>query len=157
MLYADHGMNIYESSLMTTPKMIKEKPEVCQAVFDGAFEAHVFSMLHPDEAIDIFLQEVKETGTSAKAREFIRLGMGIFQYSSLVEEARVNGQGWADPKKIAEINDIVASYLAAPGSRKPAVDEVFTNQFAGRIKLTPQEWTDATKRHEEFARFLVSA
>jgi NitT/TauT family transport system substrate-binding protein len=154
MLYSNHGMRMYESSLMTTPKFAKEKPEICQAIVDGALEAVAFSLLNPDEAVDIFLKEVPEAAMSANGRDNIRLGLGIFQFAALADEARQNGFGWADPQAFSTMNDLVSEYLVKEGT-KPPVDSLFTNQFAGTIKFTDAQWADAKKRNEEFAKFFT--
>ena len=154
MLYATQGIHLYESAFFTTPKMIKENPEVCQGMVDGIMEALAFSYLNPEESIDIFFKEVREAGFVAKERENVRMGSGIANFSGLAEEARVNGLGWSDPKRFSEMADLVLTYLAK-GAQKPNVDELYTNRFAGRIKLTETQWVDAKKRNEEFAKFFA--
>jgi ABC-type nitrate/sulfonate/bicarbonate transport system substrate-binding protein len=153
MLYSNYGMNMYESSLMATPKMIKERPEMCQAIVDGALEAVAFSLLKPEEALDIFLKEVPEAAMTATGRDNIRIGLGIFQFAALGEEARLNGFGWANEGNFAEMNDLVATYLTK-GGPKPAVKDLYINRFAGRMKFTDEQWAQAKKRNEEFAKYF---
>jgi hypothetical protein len=50
--------------------------------------------------------------------------------------------------------DLVLTYLAK-GAPKPVVEDLFTNRFAGRIKLTETQWAEAKKRNEEFAQFFA--
>jgi ABC-type nitrate/sulfonate/bicarbonate transport system substrate-binding protein len=154
MLYSNHGMNMYESSLMAPPKTVKENPELCQAVVDGALEAVAFTYANLEESLDIFLREVREAGLTSKGRDNVRLGLGIFQFSSIADEPQRQGLGFADPKKYAEMNDLVATYLTKSG-KKPDVDELFTNRFAGQMKLTEAQWADARRKNEEFAKFFV--
>jgi ABC-type nitrate/sulfonate/bicarbonate transport system substrate-binding protein len=153
MLFSDHGMDMYASSLMTTPKMVKEKPEVCQAFVDGVLDAVAYTLLNPAEALDIFIKEVPEAALTSKGRDSVRLGMGIFNWSALSEDARKNGLGWTDPKMIALMNDLVADYIIK-GAAKPAVEDLYTNRFAGRLKLTEAQWQAAKKHNEEFQRFF---
>jgi NitT/TauT family transport system substrate-binding protein len=153
MLFSDYGMNMYAACLMATPKMIRERPEVCQAFVDGALEAVKFTLLNPDESLEIFLKEVPEAALSSKGRETVRLGMGIFNWSSLSEEVRQNGLGWSDPKKIAEMNDLVAIYVTKSDA-KPQVEDLYTNRFAGKLRLTDAEWAMAKKNNEEFQRMF---
>jgi hypothetical protein len=35
------------------------------------------------------------------------------------------------------------------------VSLLYTNRFAGKLKLTPEQWADAMKRREEFAKFFA--
>jgi NitT/TauT family transport system substrate-binding protein len=153
-LYSNYGINFYESSLMAQPKMVKEKPELCQAIVDGAMEAVAFSFLNTEEALDIFLKEVREAGLTAKGRDNVKLGFGIFTFSANSEEARKQGFGHAEAKPYTEMNDLVATYLNKGGT-KPSVDALYTNAFAGRLKLTDAQWADVTKRNEEFSRYFV--
>jgi len=135
-------------------KTVNEDPELCQAVLDGGLEAIAFTYMNPAESVDIFLAEVKEAGLTPTGREYTRLGLGIFMYSGLVDEVRQNGLGWVDPTKIAELNDLVATYLAAKDAPKLDVNLLYTNRFAGKLKLTPEQWADAMKRREEFTKFF---
>ena len=154
MLYSNYGMNMYESSLMATPKIIKERPEMCQAIVDGAMEAVTFSLLNSEAAVDIFLKEVPEAAITATGRDNIRIGLGIFQFAALAEDARQNGFGWANQKNFAEMNDLVATYLTK-GGPKPAVEDLYTNRFGGKIKFTDAQWAQAKKRNEEFEKYFV--
>jgi NitT/TauT family transport system substrate-binding protein len=154
MLYSNYGMDFYESSLMATPKIIKEKPEILQAIVDGAMEAVTFSLLNPEEALDIFMKEVPEAGMSAKGRDNVKAGLGIFQFAALGEEARRNGFGWANTKNYVQMNDLVNTYLMN-GGPKPTVEDLYTNRFAGKIKFDDAQWAAAKKRNEEFAKFFT--
>jgi ABC-type nitrate/sulfonate/bicarbonate transport system substrate-binding protein len=154
MLFSNYGMDMYESSLMATPKMIKERPEMLQGIVDGAMEAVAFSLLNPEKALDIFMEEVPEAGMSAKGRDNVKAGLGIFQFAALGEEARHSGFGWANAKNYAEMNDLVNTYLMK-GGPKPAVDSLYTNRFAGKIKFDDAQWARAKKRNEEFAKFFT--
>jgi ABC-type nitrate/sulfonate/bicarbonate transport system substrate-binding protein len=153
MLYASYGIHLYESALFTTPKMIKDSPEVCQGMVDGMMEALAFSYLNPEESIEIYFKEVREAGFVAKERDNVRMGFGIASFSSRRRGAG-GGLGWADAKRFSEMADLVLTYLAK-GAQKPNVDDLFTNRFAGRIKLTEAQWAEAKKRNEEFAKFFA--
>jgi hypothetical protein len=39
--------------------------------------------------------------------------------------------------------------------RRPATDQLYTNRFAGNIKLTAAEWDAARARKAPFAQFLA--
>ena len=101
MLYSSYGINMYEAALMTNPKTLKDKPELCQLVVDGAMEAIAFSLVNPEESLEAFMKEIREAGLSSKGRDNVRLGLGIFTFSALADEARQQGFGWADPTRYA--------------------------------------------------------
>ena len=136
--------------------MSSEDAELCQAVLDGALDAVAFTYMNPTESVDIFLAEVKEAGLTPTGREYTRLGLGIFLYSGLVDEVREHGLGWVDPAKVAELNDLVATYLAAKDAPKLDVNMLYTNRFAGKLKLTAEQWADAMKRRDEFTKFFAA-
>jgi NitT/TauT family transport system substrate-binding protein len=154
MPYASYGINLYDLTTMTNPKTVKESPELCQAVVDGLMEALAFSHLNPDESIEIYFKEVREAGFMAKERENVRMSFGIANYSSLGEEARQNGFGWADATRFSEMADLVLTYLAK-GAEKPPVDRFYTNRFVGRVKFTDAQWAEAKKRFQEFSKFYA--
>jgi ABC-type nitrate/sulfonate/bicarbonate transport system substrate-binding protein len=154
MLFSNYGMNMYESTIVTTSKMVKERPEMVQAIVDGALEAVTWSLLNPSEAVDVFMKEVPEAGMSASGRDNIRMGLGIFQFAALADVAKVNGFGWANPKDFAEMNDLVATYISK-GEAKPASEDLYTNRFVGKVKFTDAQWAEAKKQNEEFAKFFV--
>ena len=154
LLYANYGMSIYELSLVAQNKLVQSDPELCQAFVDGALEAIAYTYLNPAESADIFMHEVKEAGMTSAGRENARLGLGVFAYSGVVDEIRQNGLGWADGKRIAELNDLVAQYLSAKEAPKPQLDQVFTNRFVGKVRLTNEQWNQAVKQRQEFSKFF---
>jgi ABC-type nitrate/sulfonate/bicarbonate transport system substrate-binding protein len=153
-LFSNYGIHMYESSLMAQPKMVKEKPELCQAVVDGAMEAVAFALLNPEEGLDIFLKEIREAGLTSKGRDNVKMGLGLFTFSANADEPRQHGLGYAETRRYVEMNDLVATYLNKDGT-KPPVDALFTNKFAGKITLTDAQWGEVTKRNEEFAKFFA--
>jgi hypothetical protein len=100
------------------------------------------------------MHEVKESGMTSAGRENARLGLGVFTYSGVVEEVRQNGLGYAERSRITELNDLVAAHLLARDVPKPEVDQVFTNRFAGKMKLTTEQWNEAVKQRAEFAKYF---
>ncbi len=47
------------------------------------------------------------------------------------------------------------TYLAGPGVNRPAIDALFTNQFAGKIKLSETEWTRVRARVAEYDKIFT--
>jgi NitT/TauT family transport system substrate-binding protein len=88
------------------------------------------------------------------AKEFARIGLGMWQHGILRQEARERGLGWSDPAGFAETTDLVMRYLMDPGAKRPAPDALFTNRFAGKIKLPEAEWASVRQRVAEFDKYL---
>ncbi len=45
-------------------------------------------------------------------------------------------------------------YLMEPGAKRPDPDAIFTNCFAGKIKLTETDWAIVRQRVAEFDKYL---
>jgi hypothetical protein len=69
-------------------------------------------------------------------------------------EPREHGLGWSDPATYSEMVDLVMQYLASPGMNKPEPGALFTNRFAGKIKLPAPEWAQIHERVAEFTKYV---
>jgi hypothetical protein len=47
-----------------------------------------------------------------------------------------------------------AALLTGPGGKRPDPEAIFTNRFAGKIKLATSEWNDVRARLSEFDKYL---
>jgi ABC-type nitrate/sulfonate/bicarbonate transport system substrate-binding protein len=154
MLYSQHGLNFYNNALMTQPRRVAEEPEVCQAMADGLAEAIRFCLLNPDQALNIFFKQVPEAALTPGGKIQAKVGLGIFRVSMLSEVLRSNPIGYAVPADYESMTDLVMKHLAAPGDSRPAVDAVMTNQFAGPVRLTAEEFETAQAGAREFTGFF---
>lgn len=148
MLYEDHGVKMYSLTYATQSKRIKEQPDVCGRFVDGVMEglAHVY--LHPNESIDIHLEMVKEFKGSPTNRDVLKHGQGVMTAMGLVPEVEKNGLGWMDPEMVKRTRETVIAYMGAKDV--PPADQLFTNAFAGKTKLTPAQWSavrESVKRY----------
>ena len=69
-------------------------------------------------------------------------------------EGREHGLGWSNAASYAETTDLVMQYLNSPGMQRPDPDALFTNRFAGNIKLTEADWASVRQRVAEFDKYL---
>jgi ABC-type nitrate/sulfonate/bicarbonate transport system substrate-binding protein len=155
MMWNRYGLDFYGTSIVTQKSIAEKRPELCQKFFDGAMEAIAFTLTKPDEALEIFMKAVPEVAYSKSGREFIRLGIGIFNTSIIVPEAATNGLGWADFGKLGGMVDLIAQYQGKAGAAKVTPNDIFTNTFAGKVKLSDAQWTLARKNAEPFQKFLT--
>jgi hypothetical protein len=88
------------------------------------------------------------------AKEFARIGLGMWQHGIDRPEAREHGLGWGNPAAYAETTDLVMRYLMKPGAERPDPDAIFTNRFAGKIKLSEAQWAGVHERVAEFDKYL---
>jgi NitT/TauT family transport system substrate-binding protein len=154
MLYSDYGLVNYGTTVMTQPQRVSAEPQLCAAFIDGLMEALKFTMLDPEEALNIFLKQVPELALAPHARDEARVGVGIMIYTVARDIVRQHGLGYIEPKDYDTMADMVMQYLANPGDPRPDVTQLMTNQFVGGIKLSPTEWETAQKNAAEFRAYL---
>jgi hypothetical protein len=49
---------------------------------------------------------------------------------------------------------MVMQYAVSPGDKRPAVGDLFTNDFIGNFKLTPDEWAKAEAKAQPYRSYL---
>jgi NitT/TauT family transport system substrate-binding protein len=148
MLYSDYGVVLYGNVVMAVPpKLLQESPDQCRSFTEGLLEGLKFTITHPKEAQEMFLNAVPELKMTSTAAEFARLGMGVQRFSVLVgeQDAKKYGLGYANHDKLDAMADFVLRYQAGPGAKKPNLQTIFTDRFIGSVKLTDAEWNAADK------------
>jgi NitT/TauT family transport system substrate-binding protein len=154
MLFRAVGIEFYGQSLTTQPKRVEQDPNLCAAFVEGAMEAIKFTMTNFDESMDIFLKANSEVAISASGKEYTRLGLGLTNITNLVPEVKEHGFGYADPKKVEAMADLVLKYGAGDQATKPDLAALFTNKFVGKVKLTQEELAVAEKAAGPFRRYV---
>jgi len=154
MLFRDAGIEFYGQSLTTQPQRLEKDPNLCAALVEGAMEAIRFTMTNFDEAIDIFLKANNEVAMSSTGKEYARIGLGLTNLTNLVPEVKEHGFGYADPKKVATMADLVVKYAAGDGATRPDVETLFTNKFVGKTTLKNEELAAAEKNAAAFRKYV---
>jgi NitT/TauT family transport system substrate-binding protein len=152
--YADVGIRIYSNCLTTTADYLKDNRPIVEAWVEGMHEGLKYSMLNFEEAVDVFVSEVPEVKMSTTGRKHTRFGAGLFLAALLTPEIRDHGLGWGDLNSLNQQTDLVMKYAVAPNSRRPSVETIFSNDMAGKEKLTPAEWETARRSASEFAPYI---
>ena len=155
MLYRDVGIEFYGQSLTTQPQRVEKDPNVCAAFVEGAMEAIKFTMTNFDEAVDIFLKANSEVAISSTGKEYARIGLGLTNLTNLVPEVKEHGFGYADPKKVGTMTDLVMQYAAGEQTIRPDVANLFSNTFVGKVKLTAEELSAAEKNAAGFRKYVA--
>jgi hypothetical protein len=140
---------MYSLAFAASSKTVKERADVSGRFVDGVMEGLAYTYLHPNESIDIHLDMVKEFKGSLTNREVVKHGQGVMTAMGLVPEVEKNGLGWMDPEMVKRTRETVITYMGAKDV--PPADRLFTNAFAGKVKLTPAQW--ATVR-ESVRRYI---
>ncbi len=154
MRFSSAGIDFYGQSLTTQPGRVEKDPQLCAAFVEGAMQAVKFAITNFDEAIEIFLKANNEVAMSASGKDYTRIGLGLTNLTNLVPEVKDNGFGWADPKKISTMADLVVQYAAGDGAMKPDLAALFTNRFAGKLKLSPEEMAAAEKASQDYRKYM---
>ena len=154
MLYSAAGIRNDDQTIATQKKTLESDPALCEAVMGGLLEALAFSLTDPEESLELFRKEVPEMALNPSAKEFARIGLGMWQHGIDRPEAREHGLGWSNAASYAETTDLVMQYLNSPGMQRPDPEALFTNRFAGKIKLTEADWTGVRQRVAEFDKYL---
>jgi len=97
---------------------------------------------------------VPEVAISAGGRLNTEVGLGIFLVNMMDDAAKEHGIGYADPKEYEKMLDMVMQYAVSPGDKRPAVGDLFTNDFIGNFKLTPDEWAKAEAKAQPYRSYL---
>jgi NitT/TauT family transport system substrate-binding protein len=156
LLYSEYGMTLYNNALLTQPEMVAKEPKLCADITSGLVKGIKYILLEPDDSLKLFLKEVPEAGLTPASIEQVRLGMGIFANTVLYEAAMKNSLGYAAPADYAGMIDLVMKYVASPGDKAPKVSDVMSNDFIGKLVLTPDEWKKATANAAPFRKYLTT-
>ncbi|MBO0712900.1 MAG: ABC transporter substrate-binding protein, partial [Acetobacteraceae bacterium] len=154
MLYSSAGMPTYGTDIVASDATVQRDPGLAAAIVDALLESVAFTLTEPQEAAEIFFKAVPESGLSANAREFIRIGMGLHRTSIAKPLAAQHGLGWGDPQVYEAITDLVMTYLATPDMKRPSVESWYTNSYAGNIKISDAQWAKVSQGVGEFQKYL---
>jgi NitT/TauT family transport system substrate-binding protein len=138
MLHAKYGLEMYSNAIITQRDRVQKNPDQCRALVDGAMEALKFSFLDPDKTTDIHLDTVKEYEGASNDRAFVKYGVLINTATALAPYLEQNGLGFMEQRLVEATQEKIAKYLGMKATQDPA--SLYTNQFAGKVKLTPEEW-----------------
>lgn len=149
-LFADYGLEMYSLSAVVQRKTLSENPEALRAFITALFEGLKYTYLHPDESVGLHLKAVPDYKDTPVNRQMIRHGLGCTAALGLVETARERGLGWMAPRSVESTIDKVATYMKL--KKRPPAERVYTNRFAGVVKLTGAEWKEALANHQKYIR-----
>lgn len=155
MLFKAVGLEFYGQSLITQTARLKAEPAMCQAFVNGAMQAIQFVMTNPEEALAIFLKANDEVAMTSTGKKYAEIGLGLTNLTNIVPEVTDNGLGWADPAKMKSQAEIVLEFAAGKGAKLPEMSSLFTNQFAGKIKLSEAQLMQAKKMVDPYRKYVA--
>jgi NitT/TauT family transport system substrate-binding protein len=138
-LFSKFNLPLFGNSLFTQQALMEKDPELCKVIAEGINEAIKFVLLKPEESLDIFFKANPEMALAKGARELNKLALDFFRYSVVHDAAKRNGIGYAPAAEYKTMMDLVMKYVAPEGKR-PDLEKVVSNKYAGGVKLTDAEW-----------------
>lgn len=126
---ADYGVIVPRDPIVTSDKMIRERPEVVQRFLRASLRGWKYALENQNEAVDIVMKQnanLKREHQVAMLREVAAL--------MTWGPAKERGIGYTDPKAV----DFTAKFLLENKqlTKPPAVDEVINTRFWNEVPAT---------------------
>ncbi len=147
-MFSDYGFRMLDLGLMTPAKRVREEPQLVADFVEGAMKGMKRMLLKPRRSIDLTLQSIKEYQGAAAGPSIIEHSLEIADSLATVPAVEQHGLGFMDPGDWVETVNLVNRYM--PGTQRVEAPKVYTNQFVGIEKLTPQEWAAVKARVRKF-------
>ena len=138
-MYADYGLDTLDLGLITQRATVENEPKLVQDIVDGAMMGLKVQLLEPAKALDYMIAAKEEL--KIVNRPILELQMGNTNALSFGPAVEKNGLGWMDPVDQKRTRDLVIQYMNV--KNVPPIEKLFTNKFAGNVKLTADEWAKA--------------
>ncbi len=153
--YKKQGLTFYGDGLITRRALYESEPQTCQAIAQGLMKAMHFSLLQPQEALDLLFHEVPELTMSESGKVQAQFGIGLVNRATIDPVARTNGLGFTDMSEWEKMVGLVMEYAAGGDDQRPVAGQAITNEFVGKEKLTPAEWETAEKNTAVLTKDLL--
>jgi len=154
MLYSAAGLPLYSNVLLTQPDRLQKEPQTCAGMVTALMRGIRYTLLDPDDAMNLFFTAVPEAALATGARDQIRIGLGIFRSTMIADPPKQGGLGVIPDAAWDAMTALVMENVASPGDPRPTREATMTNALAGTIRLTPEEWATATASAAEYQRIL---
>jgi len=124
--WADLGVNPYGLAIITTEKMLNERPDVIRRFLEATFRAMRETIIHPREAVITMQKFIPEIDVE---KVLSMLDVAIkFQFFS--QNSLAHGLGWIDQDRMKASVDLINTYFDIPRELTP--EEMYT------LDLLPQ-------------------
>lgn len=125
LLYADFGLTGLSYSIVTSKKMIRERPDTIRRFLAGVLEGWEYAVKNVDEAIGVLKKNVPLIDVKVARQQLINM-------QKLFRTKNTEGKplGWQSAEDWKETLDVLEKYAGMTG-RRP-LEEYFTNEFLER-------------------------
>ncbi len=149
MLHAKYGLEMYSNAIIVHKDRVSKNPAQCRALIDGAMEGLKYSFLDPEKTTDIHLEMVKEYDKASNDRKFVKYGVLINTATSMAPYLEKSGLGHMEERLVNATQDKIIKYIGVKSAQPTAA--LYTNQFTGKVNLTPAEWKTVSASVKEYA------
>ncbi len=149
MLHAKYGLEMYSNAIIVHKDRVSKNPAQCQALIDGAMEGLKYSFLDPEKTTDIHLEMVKEYDKASNDRKFVKYGVLINTATSMAPYLEKSGLGHMEERLVSATQDKIVKYIGVKLAQPTAA--LYTNQFTGKVNLTPSEWKTVSASVKQYA------
>lgn len=154
MLWSKADVSLYAGQVVARQDTLAKDKELCRAVTEALTEGLAYALKDPAAGVDIFIKEVPEMGVTSGGRENARIAQGLMHYTLLSKEAQEHSLGYTDMARASQMVDLVMEFGAPRDARRPDPATLFTNEFTGGTKLTPEQWAQVRTNVAEYAAIL---
>lgn len=122
--YSEFGVNLISTGILTSDRLIAEKPEVVRGFVRAVLRAYADAAQNPEEAIDV------ASGFYPEAFELRDVRIGELEaFVTLMEtpETEANGLGYSTPEEWQRLAEVLADQAGL--EEVMPVEEYFTNEF----------------------------
>jgi NitT/TauT family transport system substrate-binding protein len=149
LLYANYGIKMSSLSVACKRATIEWRPEICRNFVEGLMEGLKYVYLNPEKSIAVHLESVKEfKGGSVTNKKVIEYGQAVGTALGIVPAFKQHGLGYMEPSLVEQTAQSVISYMGV--TTLPKTPSMFTNEFAGTVRLTDSEWKSTEERSRKY-------
>ncbi|MEJ7687007.1 MAG: ABC transporter substrate-binding protein [Variovorax sp.] len=128
MEWADFGFDMYAMSLMSSDKVMKERPAQLKSFLEASYMGWRDVMANPDEALAIYKKRVPEIDVAIIKANML-LGFDLMRTKNYAD----NGIGYVEDKKMCGSVDIVNTYMGLP--KKVECNMVYAKEFFTKVAM----------------------
>lgn len=121
-LYTAYNFPIYANGMITTDATIQNNPDLVRRFADAIIKGYQYTFDHPTEACTIMRKYNPDIDQDVCEGE-----VAITTQLVMTDEAKQNGIGYMDAKRVQSTIDVMKQYLGLTGDVAP--QDVFTNDF----------------------------
>lgn len=125
-LGADHGYDLLGSGMLTSEKMIKEKPDLVRRFTRAYLRAFQDVINNPSEAVEILARNNPEV--AEKKDVMLKQLEADIKHTFTSEDTKANGLGWNPPRKWQATHDTLLRLNVTEKAVSP-VTALYSNEF----------------------------